>query len=116
MRHGYIQVERGFAIDWKEVAVLSRMPIDLHRYMESSLDLIRCPVDRHHQSVPRISVHGKSIRFGEFNNGLVALSGWPEPVCEFGDSEEATVIGTGRIVELVQQDGDLILIPEGKHD
>src|ERR1700691_1436355 len=106
------QVDGGLAVGREEAAVLSGMLIRAHGNVEGLLDGGDGSCDVEVDAIGRGGDDGEAVLPGEIDDGVVVVLGGAEFRGELIDGEEATVRGTGWVVEIVEEGVEFRLIAE----
>ncbi len=112
--HGNIQIKRGFDIGRVEIAGLGRMRIKAHCNVEEPLDVRHRPIYIQQGAIGMSGGYGQAVRFREGDDGLIIFFSRAKTHGKLLRCEEAMVIGTGRVVEFLEQMIEFILVAQGQ--
>ena len=104
------QIKRWLTIRREKSAILGRMLIIIHPYMERRFYLRNRSTNGHNQAVGRRVTHGEATSFSESRHRLIVLGCGTELPGELFDTEKVTIVGAGWVVEPVQKAGQLALV------
>ena len=114
MQNGHGQIERRFGVGRVESPGFRRMPVDMQMRVQGGLHIRHGAAHLHEHAVGMPAGHGEAVGLGESRHGLVIRGRGSEPVGEFRRFQEMVIIRAGRVIQSLQQTGELRLVPQGK--
>ena len=92
------------------------MLINQHIHIKGRLNIRHCSSDVKYHAIRMLVGHGQVVRLREGDDCLIILLGRTKVVSELNRCEVLTKIGAGRVVDLLKQVFEALLVAERQRD
>lgn len=116
MEDGDAEVQGRLGVGCVKRAELSRVLIDMEGNVQCLLDVARGAFDVQDDAIGRGGGDPEAAGVGEVDDGLIVLLAGAEQLGELLRGQIVAVTGAGRVVEVLQQGGQLGLVAQGQAD